>query len=67
MSELNEPVLADDYPVYGDYLYVVDGKVYRSDWHGITVRQLKAREGFTEVRRCDIYGRKRQAEQSAHA
>ncbi len=23
----------------------------------ITVRELKSREGFTEIRRCDIYGR----------
>jgi hypothetical protein len=57
-TELDEPILADDYPIYGDYLYVTDGKVYRSDWHDITVRQLKAREGFKEVRRCDIGGRR---------
>src|SRR5690348_16784464 len=47
----NEEVLPDDYPIYGDYLYVADGKLYRSDWHGISVRSLKAREGFKEVRR----------------
>lgn len=58
MNELNEPILPDDYPIYGDYLYVVDGKVYKSDWHGITVRQLKAKETFKEVRRCDIVGRR---------
>lgn len=58
-QQLDEPILPDDYPVYGDYLYVADGEVYRSDWHDITVRELKAREKFTEVRRCDIYGRKR--------
>jgi hypothetical protein len=57
VSGLNEPLLDDDYPIYADYLYVADGKLYRSDWHDITVRQLKAREGFAEVRRCDIYGR----------
>jgi len=45
-GELNEPILADDYPIYGDYFYVADGNLYRSDWHGITVRQLKGREGF---------------------
>lgn len=54
----NEGLLPDDYPIYGDYLYVADGNVYRSDWHGITVRQLKAKEGFKEVRRCNIYARK---------
>lgn len=50
MVELNEPVLEDDYPIYGNYLYVCDG---------ITVRQLKLRENFTEVRRCDIVSRQR--------
>lgn len=52
-----EHVLDDDYPIYGDYLYVVDGKVYRSDWHGITARQLRLKLGAKEIRRCDIYGR----------
>jgi hypothetical protein len=56
MFELNEPILEDDYPIYGDFMYVADGKLYRSDWHGITVRQLKGREGFKEIRLCDIYG-----------
>ena len=54
----NEDVLPDDYPVYGDYLYVADGKLYRSDWHHITVRQLKGCEGFKEVRRCNIEARR---------
>lgn len=53
----NENVLPDDYPIYGDYLYVCDGQVYRSDWHDITVRQLKRHEKFTEVRRCNITAR----------
>jgi hypothetical protein len=53
----SEHVLEDSYPIYGDYLYVVDGKVYRSDWHGITARQLKAKLGATEIRNCDIFGR----------
>lgn len=57
LEPLNENLLPDDYPIYGDYLYVADGKVYRSDWHGINVRTLKLREGFKEVRRCDISGR----------
>jgi hypothetical protein len=58
--ELNEPVLDDDYPIYGDYWYVADGKPYYSDWHGITVAELKKHERFAEVRRCDIAGRQRQ-------
>jgi hypothetical protein len=56
-KELDEPILPDDYPIYGDYLYVVDGKVYRSDWHDITVGDLKRYENCSEVRRCDIVGR----------
>jgi hypothetical protein len=56
-KELNEPVLPDDYPIYGDYLYVADGQVYRSDWSGITVRELKRYEKFSEVRRCDMVAR----------
>jgi hypothetical protein len=65
-EELNEPILPDDYKIYGDYLYVVDGKIYRSDWHDITVRQLKFRlrqeTGVLpqEIRRCDIVGRRAQ-------
>jgi hypothetical protein len=56
---LNEPVLADDYPIYGDYLYVADGRVIRSDWHGITAAELKRREKIAELRRCDIVGRRK--------
>lgn len=51
-----ETVLPDDYPVYGDYLYVCDGRVVRSDVFG-TVRDLRRDTGATEVRRCDIVGR----------
>jgi hypothetical protein len=54
----DEDVLADDYPVYGNFIYVADGRVYMSDWHGITVRQLKSKEGFKEVRRCNIAARR---------
>jgi hypothetical protein len=61
-TDLNEPILPDDYPIYGDYLYVADGKVVRSDWHGITAAQFKRREGITELRRCDIVGRRRATE-----
>lgn len=56
-KNLNEPILPDDYPIYADYLYVADGKVVRSDWHNVTAREFKAREGITELRRCDMAGR----------
>lgn len=55
--ELDEPILPDDYPVYADYLYVADGKVIRSDFHGVTVGRLKNELGAKEIRRCDIVGR----------
>jgi len=50
---IDEKLLPDDYPVYGDYFYLADGKVYRSDWHDVTVGELKRREGFKEVRTCN--------------
>lgn len=58
MAELDEPILPDDYPIYGNFLYVVDGEVYQSDWHGVTAAQLKKLLNVKEVRRCDISGRK---------
>jgi hypothetical protein len=54
---LNEPILADDYTVYADRTYVADGEVITSDWHVITVRELKMRIGAKEIRRCDLVGR----------
>lgn len=60
-AELDEPILDDDYPIYAGYLYVADGKVIRSDWHGITARQLRGHLGASELRRCDIMGRKARA------
>ncbi len=58
---LNEPELPDDYPVYGDYMYVADGKLIRSDWHGINVREFKHKIGAKVVCRCDIIVRARAA------
>lgn len=55
--ELDEPVLPDEYPVYAGYLYVADGKVISSNWHEITVRELKRHLGASEIRSCDITGR----------
>lgn len=56
-QQLDEPVLPDDYPIYGDFVYVVDGVVKTSDYHAITAREFKARTGASEVRRCDLAGR----------
>lgn len=49
----DETVLPNDYPIYGDYFYLADGKVYRSDYHDITVAELKRLEKFNEIRRCN--------------
>lgn len=54
----DEEILPDDYPVYGNYLYVADGKVIMSDWHDVTVGYMKRQEGFKEVRRCNIQARR---------
>lgn len=56
-TKFKERELPDDYPIYADYLYVADGKVIRSDWHGITARQFKNREGFESLMNCDMSGR----------
>jgi hypothetical protein len=48
-----ETVMSDNSMVWSDYMYVADGKPYRSDYHGIPVRQLKNYEKFKEVRRFD--------------
>lgn len=54
---MKERVLEDDYPIYADYFYMVDGKVYRSDFHGITASDLKRRLGASKITNCDIFGR----------
>lgn len=54
---LNEPELPDDYPIYADYLYVVDGVVVVSDWHDISVAEFKRELKAISVRRCDMSGR----------
>jgi hypothetical protein len=62
--KLNENILPDDYPVYGDYLYVCDGKVIRCDLMSGTVRDLKMdlrsyyKLEALEIKNCDIEGRK---------
>lgn len=61
--KLEERILPDDYPVFCDYLYVVNNKVIRSDVQG-TIRDLKRdlRSHFkievSDIYSCDIEGRK---------
>lgn len=52
-----EHVLDDDYPIYGDYLYVVDGQVVISDYHDITAKQFKRILNAKEIRNCNMFGR----------
>jgi len=56
-QEFDEKILPDDYPIYADFYYVVDGRPYRSDYHGITAGHLKKLLGAQEVRSCDLVGR----------
>lgn len=62
---LNEEILPDDYPVYGNYLYVVDGKIKICDLMEGTVREYKNflrrydKIEAKEIRSCDIVGRKK--------
>ncbi len=66
---LDERELPDDYPVYGDYLYVCDGKVIRSDLMGGTIADLKRdlRSHYKleakVITSCDIVGRQKQLKQ----
>jgi hypothetical protein len=67
-GELDEHELEDDYEVHWDYLYVVDGKVVKSDIKG-TVLMLKRdlRERGMEalvVTTCDFVGRSKKAEEA---
>ena len=48
----SEDILPDDYPIYGDYWYLIDGQPKRSDFHNVTVGYYKARTGAQEIRRC---------------
>lgn len=66
--KLDERELPDDYPVYGDYLYVCDGKVVRSDLLEGTVADLKRdlrsyyKLEAKVITSCDIAGRRKQLE-----
>ena len=64
-TTLNEHELPDDYPIYGDYLYVCDGTVIRSDLMSGTIAELKRylRENdkieAKVITSCDIFGRQK--------
>ena len=51
-----ETVLPDDHPVYGMYVYIADNKFTRCMWLDGTVGEWKRKEGFSEIRRCHLFG-----------
>lgn len=59
-QELNEPVLEDDYPIYNSFCYVADGNVIVAEhpFEDCTAAQFKKYHKITELRRCDMRGRK---------
>lgn len=55
-TNLDEPVLPDDYPVYKGYTYIADNSLVTSDIQG-DVKRLKTHLNAAEIRRCDLAGR----------
>ena len=51
----NETVLVDDYPIYYNYVYIVDGILTKSKANG-TVKEWKDACEVKEIRRCDLFG-----------
>jgi hypothetical protein len=51
----SETVLPDDYPMYGGYVYIIDGVFQRSN-ESCPVSEYKRLTGAREIRRCDIFG-----------
>lgn len=68
MTVLNEKILPDEYPVHGNYLYVCDGEVVRSDIMNRTVKDLKAdlrgyyKLAAKEIKNCDFINRRKLAQ-----
>ena len=50
-----ETVLEDDYPVHGDYVYIIDNVFARCPIIEGTVADLKRATGAKEIRRCEIF------------
>jgi hypothetical protein len=62
MLKENENILEDDYPLYPNFLYLVDGEPIKNLLGVRTVKELKEvifkhRGHYPEVRRCDISSR----------
>lgn len=52
----SETVLSDDYPIYIEHFYIIDGDIALSQIKG-SVKDLKDRYNIKEIRRCDIVKR----------
>ncbi len=52
----SEYMLEDDFPVVKNRLYIIDGKIQKSDMNG-DVSGLKARLNATEIASCDAHAR----------
>lgn len=51
-----ETVLEDDYPIVPRYVYICDKRFTRYEGFAeTTVGKWKASNGFTEIRRCDLF------------
>lgn len=58
----SETILEDNYPVYYDYIYLVDG-VPRVSFIKGDVARLKLAFSAKEIRRCDIVERSKRAKE----
>ena len=52
---VDETVLSDEHPVFGNYVYIVDNTFARCNWIESTVGEWKRREGHKEIRRCNLF------------
>lgn len=61
-----EHEIPDDMVVWGLALYVCDGALYRTSEteHGLTIHDLKSAHGFTSVKACNIYERRKAKEEA---
>jgi hypothetical protein len=57
-TPLDEPVLVDEDVMHPGYWYIYDNSPGECGAEGLTVAECKQRFGWTEIRRCDIIGRR---------
>ena len=52
----DETVLPDEHPIHGMYVYIADNRFTRCMCLEGTVGEWKRKEGFREIRRCQLFG-----------